>query len=198
MYPVTSSSSGQAHRVELLQGSMLGKITLAFAASLFVAACAHVSLSLPFTPVPITLQTFAVILVGMALGPVGGFAALLMYLAEGAAGLPVFSPHGPGGIFQLIGPTGGFLFSYPLAAAVAGWFAGKAGIAGPKFTGGILSGLAASVVVFVLGAGWLAELGHLSATAVWHLAIAPFVPGEVVKITAAAGIFSSLQRWSRK
>ena len=77
--------------------------------SLFVALCAHITIPLPFTPVPLTVQNFGVLLVGLLLGSRRGFAALALYLAEGAVGLPVFNPTGPGGIAQLFGPTGGFL-----------------------------------------------------------------------------------------
>ena len=83
------------------------RIAGAIAGSLLVAICAHVSVPLLFTPVPLTLQTFAVLLLGLTLGPATAFAALALYLVQGAAGLPVFSPHGPGGILQLMGPTGG-------------------------------------------------------------------------------------------
>src|SRR6478672_1602783 len=89
-------------------------------ASLFIALCARVTVPLPFTPVPLTLQNFGVLLVGLLLGPRRAFAALALYLAEGAAGLPVFNPTGPGGILQLLGPTGGFLMAYPFVAGVAG------------------------------------------------------------------------------
>src|SRR5881409_1766138 len=85
-------------------------------ASMFVALCARITLPLPFTPVPLTLQNFGVLLVGLMLGSRRGFAVLALYLAEGAAGLPVFNPTGPGGIAQLMGPTGGFLMVYPLVA----------------------------------------------------------------------------------
>src|SRR6476619_6959570 len=91
------------------------------AASLFVALCAQVTVPLPFTPVPLTLQNFGVLVVGLTLGARRGFAALLLYLAEGAMGMPVFNPTGPGGVLQLFGPTGGFLMAYPLVAAIAGW-----------------------------------------------------------------------------
>jgi biotin transport system substrate-specific component len=197
MQPTTFSSSAVAQRAEALQRSIPGRVALAFAASLLVAVCAHVSLALPFTPVPITLQTFAVILVGMALGPATGFAAMLMYLAEGASGLPVFSPHGPGGIFQMIGPTGGFLFSYPFAAGVAGWVVRRAEFRGSKFSSAIFAGVAATVVIFTLGSVWIAQFGHLSAMTTWLLAIEPFLPGEAVKVIAAASIFSGIQRWSK-
>src|ERR1700686_3107565 len=74
-------------------------------ASLFVAICARVTVPLPFTPVPLTLQNFGVLLVGLTLGGRRGFAALALYLAEGASGMPVFNPAGPGGIAQLMGAT---------------------------------------------------------------------------------------------
>jgi len=90
-------------------------------ASVFVALCAQVTVPLPFTPVPLTLQNFGVLVVGLTLGARRGFAALLLYLAEGAMGMPVFNPTGPGGVLQLFGPTGGFLMAYPLVAAIAGW-----------------------------------------------------------------------------
>ncbi len=90
-------------------------------ASLFVALCAKVTVPLPFTPVPLTLQNFGVLAVGLALGSRRGFAALALYLVEGAFGLPVFSPSAlGGGIAQLLGPTGGFLMAYPAVAFVAG------------------------------------------------------------------------------
>src|SRR5437868_10895050 len=97
------------------------QIAVVAGASLFVALCARLTLPLPFTPVPLTLQNFGVLLVGLMLGSRRGFAVLALYLAEGAAGLPVFNPTGPGGIAQLLGPTGGFLMVYPLVAGLAGW-----------------------------------------------------------------------------
>src|ERR1700749_3606111 len=72
-------------------------------ATLFIALCAHITIPLPFTPVPLTVQNLAVLLVGMALGSRAGFAILALYLAEGAFGMPVFSPAGPGGIAQMFG-----------------------------------------------------------------------------------------------
>src|SRR5581483_4754542 len=98
-----------------------GQITLVLGASFFVALCAHIYLPLPGTPVPLTVQNFGVLLVGLALGSRRGFAALALYLVEGVAGLPVFSPHGLGGIAQLLGPTGGYLMAYPFVAALSGY-----------------------------------------------------------------------------
>src|ERR1700722_12522966 len=115
------SQLGLAHRSESFQESLAGKALLVLGATAVAGACAHISLPLPFTPVPLTLQNFAVILVGMALGPVAGFSAMILYLIEGVLGLPVFTPYAAGGIAHLLGPNGRFLLSYPLVAATAGW-----------------------------------------------------------------------------
>ncbi len=88
-------------------------------ATALVAVCAHISMPLGITPIPVTMQTFAVLLLGLLFSPGAAFACLALYLMEGALGLPVFSPHGLGGMAQLLGPTGGYLLSYPFAAALA-------------------------------------------------------------------------------
>jgi biotin transport system substrate-specific component len=198
MQSAIPSQLGLAHRSGSLQDSLAGKTLLVIGATAFVAACAHISFPLPFTPVPLTLQNFAVILVGMALGPVAGFSAMMLYLAEGALGLPVFTPSGgPAGIAHLLGPNGGFLFSYPLAAAAAGWVVRAMQPITTRFRSALVASIAATLPIFLLGAGWLAYYAHHSASVTWTIAVAPFIPGEIVKITAAAGIFSSLQRWRR-
>lgn len=197
MHPITSSHSGLIEGAKPLHETLPGRAVIAMAATLFVAACAHVSIPLFFTPVPITLQTFAVILIGLVLGPVAGFSTMVLYLAEGAAGLPVFSPAGPGGLAHLLGPNAGFLFSYPLAAAAAGWLVRSMPRVVSRFSSAVIAGIGSSVITFALGAAWLAHLLHLGTTAAWSLAVAPFLAGEAIKITAAAGIFSSMQRWRR-
>jgi len=173
-----------------------GRIVLAFAATVFVALCSRISVPLPFTPVPLTLQNFAVLLVGLALGPVAGFTAMVLYLVEGAVGMPVFNPHGPGGILQLFGPTGGFLLSYPFAAAAAGWTARSLRM-GSQYIRAAIACTVATIVIFALGAVWFSQFLHLGASAVWRMAAAPFLPGEIVKIAAAAGIYNSISRWRR-
>ena len=186
---------GPAEGTAPLPRTLTGNAFLAIGATAFVAVCAHISVPLYFTPVPVTLQTLAVILVGFALGPALGFTAMTLYLAEGAMGLPVFSPHGPGGIAQLIGPTAGYLFSYPLAAAVAAGVVRIAKAGRAQFSGAMVAGVAASAVIFTMGAGWFAVLLHLSPGAAWHMGVAPFLPYEVLKIAAAAGAYTSLRRW---
>lgn len=197
MQHVSSSHSSLMHGAKSLYESLPGQIVLVVSSTLFIATCAHVSIPLFFTPVPITLQTFAVILIGMALGPVTGFLTMVLYLAEGAVGLPVFSPAGPGGMAHLLGPNAGFLFAYPLAAAAAGWIVRSMPSVVSRFSSAIIGGIGASIITFAVGAEWLAYLLHLGSSAVWSLAIAPFLAGEAIKITAAAGIFSTLKRWRR-
>src|SRR6266581_5902218 len=100
------------------------QVALVVGATLFVALCARITIPLmPFTPVPLTVQNLGVLLVGLLLGSRRGFAAMILYLAEGAVGLPVFSPSALGltGIWQLLGPTGGFLIAYPFVAYLAGY-----------------------------------------------------------------------------
>jgi biotin transport system substrate-specific component len=177
--------------------TMPGKLALAITASAFVAFCAHISLPLPFTPVPLTLQNFAVLVVGVLLGPGAAFSAMMLYLAEGAIGLPVFSPTGLGGVAQLLGPTGGYLLSYPLAAAVAGLARNIRSRSFTRFTAGLLSTTAATLIILSFGAVWLGHMLHLGSAATWHLSVQPFLFGEAMKIVAAAGIYSSTRRWLR-
>ncbi|MGA7684821.1 MAG: biotin transporter BioY [Terriglobales bacterium] len=160
-------------------------------ASLFVALCARVTLPLPFTPVPLTLQNFGVLAVALVLGPRRGFAALALYLAEGAAGLPVFNPAGPGGVAQLIGATGGFLMAYPFVALVTGWIYERTS---RRFAWAALAGVAGELVLFAGGLGWLFMLTHSLAQALrWGLYW--FVFAEVIKIMLASGI---ARGWSRR
>ena len=198
MQSVLPIQLGDRQDVQTFRRSMMCKIILTVSATALVALCAHVSLPLYFTPVPLTLQTLAVILVGLTLGPGLGCSAMVLYLAEGAMGLPVFSPQGPGGIAQLLGPTAGFLFSYPIAAAVAGSVVRVVPVSRSQFPVAVLAGIAASVVIFSMGAGWIATLLHLSPAAAWHLSVAPFLPGEALKIIAAAAAYVALRRWRRR
>lgn len=173
--------------------SLVGKGVICVAASIFVAFCAHCSLPMPFTPVPTTLQTFAVILVGMILGPSGGFAALTLYLVEGTMGLPVFSPHGPGGMLQMLGPTAGYLFAYPLAAALAGICVRVYRRFLTTFPGSLFASLTALFPIFCMGALWLQHVLHLSGSQTLHLAIMPFLGAELVKLIAASTIYTGLR-----
>ena len=195
MQSAIPSQLGLTHRTGSLQDFLAGKTLLVLGATAFVAACAHISLPLPFTPVPLTLQNFAVLLVGMFLGPVAGFSAMVLYLIEGALGLPVFTPYAAGGVAHLLGPNGGYLFSYPLAAATAGWVVRAMLRITTRFRSALVAATAATLPIFLLGASWFAYYAHHNVSSTWAMAIAPFIPGEIVKITAAAGNFSTFQRW---
>lgn len=166
------------------------QIVIVAGASLFIALCARVTLPLPFTPVPLTMQNFAVLLVGLMLGSRRGFAALMLYLAEGVTGFPVFSPTGPGGLAQLLGPTGGFLFAYPFVAGLAGYLFER----GRKsFARAAIAGLLAEIVLFTGGLAWLVVLTHSFAQAV-HFGLYWFVFAELIKIMLAAAIVTGRQR----
>jgi biotin transport system substrate-specific component len=160
-------------------------------ASLFVAVCARVTVPLPFTPVPLTLQNFGVLVVALLLGSRRGFAALALYLVEGALGLPVFNPAGPGGIAQILGPTGGFLMAYPFVAFVAGWIYEHTS---RRFAWAALSGVAAEIVLFIGGLSWLAALTHSVSMAI-KFGLYWFVFAEIIKILMAAGVAS---RWHKR
>ena len=167
---------------------------MVLAGSALVAVCAHVSIPLWFTPVPVTLQPFAVLLLGLLLGPRLAAGTMLAYLAEGAAGLPVFTPHSFGGIAQLLGPTGGYLLSYPIVAPmVSAWW--RRG--GRTFTRGLMVAATGSLVTLALGATWLGLLTHASAATVMNHAVLPFLPGDALKVCAAAGIAAGLSRRKR-
>ena len=177
--------------------SIPGKVALGLAATVVVAAAAHVSIPLWFTPVPLTLQPLAVLGVGLALGPVAGFLTMLAYLAEGALGLPVFSPVGPGGVAQIVGPTGGYLMAYPLVAFIAGAITRGLQVKLPRFAAAAIACTAAVVLLYACGAGWLMSAWHYTAGQAWVGGIVPFIPGEAIKIIAASGLYSTLARAGR-
>lgn len=178
-------NSAQAIAVRPLP--LVQKAAIVVGASLFVALCAQLSVPLPFTPVPLTLANFGVLAVGLALGSRGGFAALLLYLAEGAMGLPVFS-GGAAGVAHLMGPTGGYLIAYPFAAFLAGWIAERGN---RNFVRLAVAAVTAEIVVFAGGVGWLALLTH-GTTEAMRFALYPFVFAEVAKVMVAAG---AMDRW---
>ena len=141
-----------------------------FAAVLFVtaltAAAAQVSVPLPFTPVPFTLQPMVVLLGGAALGSRLGMASQVLYLLLGVAGLPVFaaSPVLPQGILRLVGPTGGYLMSYPLAALVTGTLAERG--FDRRYLTSVLAMTAGLAVIFTCGIVWLVLNGRLKGTGI--------------------------------
>jgi len=175
--------------------SLMRGVGIVLAGSALVAVCAHIAIPLWFTPVPITLQPFAVLLLGLLLGPRLALGATLAYLAEGAAGLPVFTPLGPGGVAQLFGPTGGYLLSYPLVAPMVSWLWRRGS---RSFSRGLVVAGTGSLVTLALGAIWLALLTHAAPATVINAAVLPFLPGDVLKVCVAAGIATAASRLRRR
>ena len=176
------------------QGFRIAGIVLA--GSALVAVCSHIAVPLWFTPVPLTLQPFAVLLLGLLLSPRMAAATLGIYLLEGAAGLPVFAPgFGFGaGIAHLLGPTGGYLMSYPAAAALVAWMWRRTS---RGFAAGILCAAAGDALILLSGFAWLAAWTHSPAKTALALAVLPFLPGDALKVVAAAGIAKGVQRIRR-
>jgi biotin transport system substrate-specific component len=170
------------------------------AANILLVLCAHIVIPLPWTPVPITGQTFGVLLVAVLLGARRGAITLILYLIEGAAGLPVFQPLGLPGLARFAGPTAGYLLSYPFAAFVTGWLVergakigntrdGGSRLAGLRLIGALLSGEA---IIFACGCAWLAPFLRMGWSAALSQGALPFIPGEIIKmalvVVAAGGL----------
>ena len=156
---------------------------LMLAFSLVTALSAQIAVPLPFSPVPVTGQTFAVLLTGALLGPRLGFLTLLLYLAEGGLGLPFFA-GGAFGPAKLLGPTGGYLLAFPLAAAFVGYLASRGWDRRPQTM--LAAMLAGSLVIYALGA---AQLAYFVGTKnEITLGVLPFLPGDALKALLAAGL----------
>ncbi len=164
----------------------------ALTGAILTAVCAQIAFYLPGNPVPVSLQVFAVLLCGMALGSRLGFLSQLSYLAAGVAGLPVFAGF-KGGWFVLAGPTGGYLVGFAVAALVVGWIVDRTPRA--AFGARVLAGFTGVAVVYVLGRAWLALwMGDVTSLSAWLLGVAPFVGADSVEVLAAAAITSG--RWN--
>lgn len=171
------------------RAALLRNVALAVAGSLLLILSAKIKV--PFWPVPMTMQTFAVLGIGAAYGSRLGMATVLLYLAYGLAGLPVFTNTPPvvAGPLYFVGPTGGFLFSFVVAAAIAGWSAGR-GASVVRMVGGLI---VANFAILAIGAAWLA-LGAQMASGVtgigfakaWAVGVEPFLLGNAVKLALVA------------
>src|SRR5688500_243900 len=184
----------------LIAGSTLDR-ALKVAAVLFVTAltalAAQISIPVPFTPVPFTLQPMVVLLGGAALGARLGMASQVLYLAIGMAGLPVFaaSPVLPQGILRLLGPTGGYLMSYPFAAFVSGALAERA--FDRRYLSSVLAMAAGLAVIFAFGVVWLAWFARPVSAGFGDALRAgfyPFFPADLIKISIAAAIMPTVWR----
>jgi biotin transport system substrate-specific component len=178
----------------LVAGSTLDRAIKAAAVLLvtaLTAIAAQISVPLPFTPVPFTLQPMVVLLGGAALGARLGMASQVLYLALGIAGFPVFAASAvlPQGALRLLGPTGGYLMSYPFAAFVAGALAERG--FDRRYITSVIAMAAGLAVVFTCGVLWLAWFArpvHSGLGAALRTGLYPFLPADIVKICIAAAI----------
>lgn len=183
---------------------------LVLGGSILMVLCAQIRIPLPFSPVPITMQTFGVLLVGALLGPRLGALAMLAYIAEALAGLPVlagglsaWSPSSIVGLPAIVGPTAGYLLSFPLAAAVVGALAARGW--DRSVARALPAMLVGDLVILLCGFAWLLVIsamfkGMPNILSMLQLAVLPFLPGDAFKIVLAAcalpGGWALLQRRS--
>ncbi|MBM3319541.1 MAG: biotin transporter BioY [Candidatus Eisenbacteria bacterium] len=173
--------------------ALLHRAALAIGASLLVAASAQIAFRVPFSPVPVTAQTLAVLLVGALLGSRLGTAAILLYLMEGAAGLPFFA-QGAGGVAFLAGPTGGYLFAFVPAAFLVGALAERGWDRRPLAAAAAMA--LGSAVILLGGASFLARL--IGPERAIDAGILPFLPGDLLKTALAALAVSAARRGSAR
>jgi biotin transporter BioY len=158
-------------------------VSLAVAFSLLTALAAQIVI--PIGPVPITAQTFAVLLTGALLGSRLGAMAMIIYLVEGASGLPFFY-GGHGGFSHLLGPTGGYLVAFPAAAFVTGAFAENGW--DKRFPTAVVAMAVGSLVILLAGWAWFAAITQSSLLVAFQISVAKFIPGDIVKILLAAAL----------
>lgn len=175
--------------------SALQSVLLAFAGTALLWASAKVQI--PFFPVPMTMQTFVVIFLGFALGARLGAATVLLYLAEGALGLPVFAgtPEKGIGLAYMAGPTGGFLAGFVVAAFVTGWFAERG--FDRRLVTSAIAAFAGLVAIYALGLSWLGALIGWDKP-VLEFGLYPFLPAEALKLALLAAILPLAWRGASK
>jgi biotin transport system substrate-specific component len=169
---------------------LLYNALLVLTGSFFIAALSQLEIILPFSPVPITAQTFAVLVVGMSLGAVRGSLAVFTYLLEGVAGLPVFA-GGAAGVLHLIGPTGGYLIGFVAAACLVGFLAEHGWDRRIILT--LLAMYFGTMLIFCFGLCWLSV--YIPAEQVYALGLLPFVPGSIFMIAIASLLLPTIRKF---
>ena len=173
----------------LVRGRAALDMLLVVGATAIIAIAAQIAIPIPGTVVPLTLQPLAVLLVGVTLGSARGAAAAALYLLEGFSGLPVFA-QGHGGPIWLAGPTAGYLFSYPFAAFLAGWFSQRGW--GSTILRAVAGMLVALGVIYLGGWSWLAAF--TGPKAAWIGGVQPFILADIIKVAIGASLLPQLQR----
>jgi biotin transport system substrate-specific component len=178
----------------LPRGGVVSRVVAIGVGAGLVAAAAQVSIPLPFTPVPITGQTFAVLLVGSSLGAIDGAASLGLYLLAGIAGAPVYA-DGANGWDVVSGATGGYLVGFIAAAALTGALAKFSW--DRRFSSSVASMLSGNVVIYLFGLSWLAIELHTGLEKTLELGLYPFVVGDLLKLYLAAALLPTAWRLVR-
>jgi biotin transport system substrate-specific component len=173
----------------LVRGRAAADVMLVISASAIIAIAAQIAIPLPFTPVPLTLQPLAVILVGVTLGATRGASAAMLYLLEGFSGFPVFA-QGHGGPLMLMAPSAGFLYSYPFAAGLAGWISERGW--GNSILRAITGMLLALGVIYLGGWSWFAAL--FDQRTAFAMTVAPFIVADIVKVALGAALLPKAQK----
>jgi biotin transport system substrate-specific component len=173
---------------DILPGGLVRDAALVLGGAAMTAVAAQVSVPLPFTPVPLTLQTFAVLLVGASLGTVRGVMSMLLYLLVGVAGAPVFSNGSSG----WGGPSFGYVVGFVVAAALVGRLAEGGLTRTPARTAGVM--VLGNLAVYAVGVPWLMTVAHVDLPRALALGVVPFVLGDAIKVAVAAGLFPATWR----
>jgi biotin transport system substrate-specific component len=170
---------------DLLPGALLRDVLLVIGAAALTGLCAQISIHLPFTPVPITLQTFAVLLSGAALGPWRGGAAMLLYLVAGVAGVPWFANHSAAYSGDVVF-TFGYIIGFVVAASVVGALASRG--ADRTVSGTIVIMVIGNLIIYAIGVPWLMATTGLPLMVALEKGMWPFVLGDALKVALAAGV----------
>jgi biotin transport system substrate-specific component len=174
---------------------ILTDVLFVLAGTALVAGAAQISITLSSTPVPITGQTFAVLLVGAALGTVRGFASLLLYLAVGIAGAPIYADHHHGWS-QVTSASGGYLVGFVVAAAVTGFLAEHRW--DRRFSSSISLMLTGNVIIYLIGLPWLAVVLNTNLEKTFEAGLYYFVPGDILKLYLAAALLPAAWKVTRR
>lgn len=173
---------------DVIPGGIVRDAVLVVGGAALTALAAQVSIPLPFTPVPLTLQTFAVLLTGAALGTIRGVLSMTLYLVAGVLGAPVFSNHSSG----WGGVSFGYVIGFVVAAGVVGFLAERGATRGILRTAGVM--VIGNLVIYAVGVPWLMAVAHVSFPQALALGVVPFLIGDAIKVAIAAGLFPAAWR----